>query len=268
YEQASALVRLAVQKGHAEHWVGGLLPRSGSPRRVAWSAKAVANDDPAQALVLVLGHDITELERAQQQAVEAERLAAIGQVMTTLAHESRNALQRAQACLERLAWRLHEHPGELDLLRRAQAAQADLTRLFDEVRNYAAPLQLAIAGCNLADVWREAWQQVRAVYPDRDARLTEQVEADVWCSADRYRLGQVFRNIVENAFAACPGPVRVHVFCQETDCAGRPALQVAVRDNGPGFGAGPYERLFEPFYTTKPAGSGLGLAIAKRFVEA
>src|SRR6185437_2269310 len=106
YDTARALVRQALRQGTAQHWVGTLVPGAGAARRLAWSAKALTGDEGEQSLVLLLGHDITELERAQQQAVEAERLAAIGQVMTTLAHESRNALQRAQACLERLSWRL------------------------------------------------------------------------------------------------------------------------------------------------------------------
>ena len=58
------------------------------------------DDGPA---ILAVGQDITFLKQAQERALQAERLAAIGQMVTGLAHESRNALQRIQACLEMLA---------------------------------------------------------------------------------------------------------------------------------------------------------------------
>src|SRR5262249_17356732 len=63
------------------------------------------------------------LKEAQQKALQAERLAAIGQMVAGLAHESRNALQRSEACLERLSWRLQDQPDALDLVRRVQKAQ-------------------------------------------------------------------------------------------------------------------------------------------------
>ena len=60
--------------------------------------------------LLIVGHDITELKAAQERALQSERLAAIGQMVAGLAHESRNALQRSQACLEMLALQLEDRP--------------------------------------------------------------------------------------------------------------------------------------------------------------
>jgi signal transduction histidine kinase len=233
-----------------------------------WSATALTGDPEDLAAVLLLGHDITELAEAQRQALQAERLAAIGQVTASLAHESRNAVQRTQACLERLSWRLKD-PGELDLVARARAAQHELTRFFDEIRTYAAPLRLDVSACSLADAWREAWQQVLAVHPQRAAALYEACEgADLCCRADCFRMVQVFRNIFDNSLAACTDPMRVEVVAEEVVWNGGPALRLVVRDNGPGLGPGPHERLFEPFVTTRPHGSGLGLAIARRLIAA
>jgi signal transduction histidine kinase len=58
------------------------------------------------------------------------------------------------------------------------------------------------------------------------------------------------------------------VRCTEARLGDRPALCVAVRDNGPGLNAEQRRRIFEPFFTTKTKGTGLGMAIAKRIVEA
>src|SRR5205807_769541 len=98
-------------------------------------------------------NDVTDLQVAQQRAVQTERLAAIGQMAAGLAHESRNCLQRSQACLTILGLRLADRPEALKLLGRAQKAQDDLHRLYEEVREYAAPLRLEMQRCQLADVW-------------------------------------------------------------------------------------------------------------------
>jgi PAS domain S-box-containing protein len=266
---ARAMHRDALTLGTGPPGVHALVTRDGGRRVVAWSARSLALTPPGAVAILLLGHDITELQEAQRQALRAERLAAIGQVFTSLAHESRNALQRGQACLERLAWRLQDRPEALDLVARACQAQDHLLRLYEDVRHVAAPLPLDYGRCDLAGVWREVWDGLTSAGPPRDTRLREETAGvDLGCDADRFRLAQVFRNILENALAACPDPVRVTVSCRATDLGGRPALEVAVRDNGPGLSAEQRRRIFEPFFTTKVKGTGLGMAIAKRIVEA
>jgi PAS domain S-box-containing protein len=244
-----------------------LRTRAGGDRLVAWAAKPQLGAQGEVLTVLAVGHDITELHEAQQQALRLERLAAIGQVSAGLAHESRNALQRGQACLERLRWKLHGQPEALDLLARAQQAQHDLLRLYEDVREYAAPVAVEPAPCDLAAVWRRAWADVLGLLPGRDAKLREEA-AECWVRGDAFRLGQVFRNLFENSVTASPGPVRVTLTCGPADLNGRPVVRVAVRDDGPGLSEEQKRRVFEPFFTTKVKGTGLGLAIVKRIVEA
>ena len=210
-----------------------------------------------------------ELVHSQEKALRAERLAAIGQTVTALAHEGRNALQRIAANLSRLEMRQEGRPDELALTGRAQQALGDLERLFDDVRTYAAPVRVDRKACDLSAVWRQAWAQLAPRHAQRDARIEEEAgRTSLECDADPFRLGQVFTNLFANALEACPDPVRVTVACREAELQGRPALRVSVRDNGPGFPAELRARAFEPFQTTKPTGTGLGLAITKRLVEA
>jgi PAS domain S-box-containing protein len=210
-----------------------------------------------------------ELVRSQERQLRAERLAVIGQTVTALAHEGRNALQRATACLARLVLRLQGQPEALDLVGRGQQALDDLERLFDDVRTYAAPVRLDYQACDVGRAWRQAWADVTARHAGRDAQLAEQSDvAGLECEADPFRLSQVFTNLFTNALEACPDPVRVAVSCRDSLLGERPALQISVRDNGPGFPEGQRRRPFEPFQTTKPTGTGLGLAITNRLVEA
>jgi signal transduction histidine kinase len=193
---------------------------------------------------------VTQLQEAQEHALQAERLAAIGQVAAGLAHESRNALQRSQACLSILNLRLKGQPEALDLLDRAQKAQDDLHRLFDGVRAYAAPIRLEPAPCNLADIWREARDELTPL-EKRVLDLREETGgADLRCAADPFHLKRVFRNVLENALAAAPEPVGIVITCTAAQLRGKEAVRVSVRDNGPGFPSDHRDKLFEPFFTT------------------
>src|SRR4029077_2783817 len=96
--------------------------RDGTHRWIAWNVRHLLHyeDGPA---ILKVGQDITYLKQAQEQALQAERLAAIGQMVAGLAHESRNALQRSQACLEMLALEVKKQPKALELIGRLRDAQ-------------------------------------------------------------------------------------------------------------------------------------------------
>lgn len=217
-----------------------------------------------------LMHDTTAVKEAQERALQAERLAAIGQMVAGLTHESRNVLQRTQACLEMLALDLRDRPESLDLIRRIQSAQDSLHHLLDDVRNYAAPIRLICRARSLANAWRDAWAHLEPTRRGRAASLRDEIPdpASLVTVADGARLEQVFRNILENSLAACPDPVEITVTTSPAELAGQPAVRIAVRDNGPGLSAEQRTRIFEPFYTTKTHGTGLGMAIATRIVQA
>jgi len=245
-----------------------VLCRDGSRRRMAWNARYLADyeDGPA---ILKVGQDITFLQQAEERALQAERLAAIGEVVTGLAHESRNALQRSQACLEMLALAVRDRPEALDLINRIQKAQDHLHCLYEDVRSYAAPIKLEKHPCDLGAVWREAWAHLESARKGKQAVLREVVDGvDLRCVADPFRLEQVLRNILDNALAACPPPVVIEVRAAAAQLHGQPAVRVAIRDNGPGIGSEQRPKIFDPFFTTKAKGTGLGMAIAKRIVEA
>jgi signal transduction histidine kinase len=241
--------------------------RGGKERSIAWTARAVEGKNDT-AIVLV-GHDLTELEEAQRQALQAERLAAIGSTAAGLAHEARNALQRSQSCLSLLALRLKDNAEAMDLIGRIQSAQDDLHRLYEDVREYAAPLRLDRVPCDLCEVWRQAWDDVSYRPGFRGAVLhEEECGVPLKCVADPFHLKRVFRNIFDNSLAAGTDPLQIRVHCSEVWLGQRSAVRVSLRDNGPGFPEGHSDELFEPFYTTKPRGTGLGLSICRRIVEA
>jgi hypothetical protein len=266
---ANAAEAQRILAGHPTHgYENQVLRQDGTRRWIVWNAHSLPDYEGGPA-ILGVGQDITKLKLAQEKALQSERLAAIGQMVTGLAHESGNALARSQACLEMLALEVEDRPEAADLIARIQKAQDHLRHLYEEVRSYAAPLKLERETWDLAGIWWQAWSNLAMLRQGRDATLTEQTDGvDLECSVDQFRLEQVFRNVLENSLAACHDPTRIEVQARAATLDGRPAVRLAIRDNGPGLSAEQKQRIFEPFYTTKTKGTGLGMAIAKRIVEA
>ena len=207
------------------------------------------------------------LHRTRQKIVQSERLAAIGQMMAGLAHESRNALQRSKACLEMLALEVEDRPSSLDLVARIQRAQDHLTMLYEEVRQYAAPINLKREACDVGESWRETWADLAHLHSAKNLRLCEHREIDLCCQLDRFAIGQVWRNVLENAIHVSAERGKITVRCAEAAIDGRAAVRIGIADEGPGMTADQRTRIFEPFFTTKAKGTGLGMAIAHRIIS-
>lgn len=250
-------------RGH----VNAIVTKSGEHRMIAWSARVLHDADDIREGVLSIGNDITELKQAENQLIAQERLAAIGQMVTGLAHESRNALQRARACLDVLG--LDAEDESKELIRRTETALFELQRLYEEVRNYAAPLKLERSKCDMIKLCRETWKFIEDVRANKSVHLRIACDADsAVCTCDRGRMQQVLRNIFENALAVAPDDSEVTVRCRQAIDGGRPMLQLTICDEGPGFTKEQAAQIFTPFYTTKTKGTGLGMAITQRIVDA
>ena len=214
--------------------------------------------------------DITERKATEERILQAERLNAIAQMVTGMAHESRNALQRSQACLDVLSLKVQDRPEVHDLIARIQKAQDHLHHLYEEVRIYASPIKLDRQYCDLGEILEAAWQDlVSGQTRKKTVTLTSQQGGDRRCSVDPVAMRRVFFNVLENSLAVSSDPGEISVLWdRRLPTEGDSQLVIVLRDNGPGLSPEQQNKIFEPFYTTKTQGTGLGMAIARRIVEA
>ncbi len=223
-------------------------------------------------LFLASARDVTERRNTQDRLLRAERLAAVEEAMKGLAHESRNALQRSQATLERLGLRFQDHPEALALIpegpgsiREIQSAQDHVQHLYEEVRSYAEPIRLRLRRCDLAEILEDLWSGLSQRWEGRDASFRRKTHCrDVVCEVDGDSLALIFRHILENSLSACSDPVEIVASFLAAEIGGRPALEVSLLDNGPGLTAEAKRRVFEPFFTSKARGTGLGMVQTRR----
>ncbi|MFV0442989.1 MAG: PAS domain S-box protein [Planctomycetaceae bacterium] len=250
--------------------VNTFLTSTGRELLIAWSACRLTDSSGQVTGILAIGNDITALKAAEARLIQSERLAAIGQMVTGLAHESRNALQRATASLEMLQLDLPPRQDSMRQVTQINSALDELRRLYEEVRAYAAPIHLDYRNCNLAELHRNAWDYLEPLHAGRNVSLRLDFAAGTMaaCQCDRERIVQVARNILENALAVAPEGSEIVVQGGQCLLHEFPAFRTTIRDAGPGMTPEQQARVFEPFFTTKSKGTGLGMAIVRRVVEA
>ncbi len=254
-----------------------LRPHGGPPRRVRWLARRFMSipgiaeppgppSSPSDPLVLCVGQDITDLTEAQRQLVRQERLAAIGQTMTGLAHESRNAFQRSQAALETLSLELEDRPVAVQLIERIQRAHDHLLHLYEEVLQFARPVRLELHQIHVEQLVQQTWDHLLTLSAAKQLRLAIQGSAPP-ISADPFAVEQILRNVLENAIHASDPEAVVEITVEPTWIGHLAATRIVIRDFGKGIPKAYLERIFEPFFTTRSRGTGLGLPIARRLAE-
>jgi signal transduction histidine kinase len=201
--------------------------------------------------------------------IQAERLSAILQMVNGLAHESRNALQRAQSCLDLLELGLGDDEEQRRIAARIRLALSDLHQNYEGVKEYASPIVLTKSRTDLRQLCQTVFDELTGSLVKSHASLS--FASGPPCGnamVDPARMRIVFRNLFGNSIAAGGNDAEIDIRCQEAVLRDQPAIEMHIRDYGGGMDPSMESRLFEPFATTKQHGTGLGLAVCHRVITA
>jgi signal transduction histidine kinase len=220
--------------------------------------------------------DETRLRVLENSARRAESLAALGEMAAGIAHEVRNPLTSLRGCAQELA-EVATRSGRQDDAQLARVIVSESDRLarivgdFLELSRMRPPLRTQV---DLGPVLREITTLTNS-RPDLPAGLEVMVDLAVDCPpvyADPDQIRQVLLNLVANALEALHGrPAgRLRLAAApagEDNPLDHKAVRLLVTDNGIGIPAEQMERVFTPFWSTKPQGTGLGLSLVSRILR-
>jgi signal transduction histidine kinase len=206
--------------------------------------------------------------RLEAAALRHSRLAAMGEMAATLAHEVRNPLGAMELFTGLLLQDLRDAPEPLRLARQVAAGIADLNHLVTNLLEFTRARRAAEAASERVDCAAIADEALRYASDLIDANGISVVRElpEVACVArgDAALLRPALLNLVRNAVQAMPtgGTLTVAV--------GRDANEVAITigDTGPGIPADAQDAIFTPFFTTRAKGTGLGLTVVRELVTA
>lgn len=213
-----------------------------------------------------LGHvkvfqDQSELEALRRQLQQVDRLAAIGEMAATVAHEIRNPLGGIRGFAALLARDIPKEDPRSRLVEKILTGTKGLDKVVTGLLEYTRPIELSLRPSLCADLVDAAIGLV-----DLDGRpiaLTNHVDRTLRVLADPDKMRQVLLNVLLNAVQSIDGPGEVSITASAQDNA----VVIAVSDTGCGISIEHLKQVFSPFFTTKERGTGLGLAVAAKIVE-
>jgi signal transduction histidine kinase len=222
--------------------------------------------------------DLTRVEQLEERERLRDRLAALGEMAAAIAHEVKNPLAGIEVMAGILKRQLTESPDAqnilADIIKEAKMANV----IVQEVLAFVRPLRLQVEDVAVADVVRDAVAMAESHSQKGNIRIRVDVPESLRpIQGDPHQLRQIFTNFVTNAFEAMNGAGTIEITAvalegedESTTAEQMPGAMVliTISDNGPGIPPEVMDRIFSPFFTTKPQGSGLGLAIVRKIVDA
>lgn len=234
---------------------------AGETISVSERTSPVAGDDGRRIGLVKVFQDLTEIESLRERVRRKDRLAAIGEMAATVAHEIRNPLGGIRGFAALLERDLADGDKRKRLVEKILIGTRNLDAVVNELLEYTRPIELRKGSCNLRELV-EAATGLAGIDPDH-ARVINEVDESLTLHADEDRLRQVFLNILINAAQSVAGGGSIRITSSEDG----EEVEIAIADDGAGIAPEHIGRIFSPFFTTKEKGTGLGLAVAAKTVE-
>jgi PAS domain S-box-containing protein len=222
--------------------------------------------------------DLTELRDLEEQARRQDRLAALGQMSATVAHEIRNPLGGIEGFASLLIRDFEPDDPRLRLVQKIQEGSRSLNRIVSELLMFTRPVKLKYQRVEAAELLENVFGFLTEDLQKANIKLHKKfIRKRLALWGDVEQLKQVILNVALNAVQAMPngGVLKVTLKKHEpspsrkfSDHRNGSQIVIAVKDSGPGIQEHEIPLIFNPFYTTKEKGTGLGLAIASKIVEA
>jgi signal transduction histidine kinase len=244
-----------------------------SGRVIGYTLALVRDDDDRVVGASMFFKDLTRVEQLEERERLRDRLAAVGEMAAAIAHEVKNPLGGIEVMAGLLRRKMSDAPDAqlvlTDIIKEAKMANA----IVQEVLEFVRPIRLQVERTRVGEAVQAAVQLAETKARRGDIRVDVRVPHTLpLIQGDQFQLTQLFTNLLTNAYEAMDGRGRVTVTASTIrivdDADAKEAVVVELVDEGPGMPQEVADRVFNPFFTTKPQGTGLGLAIVRKIVDA
>jgi signal transduction histidine kinase len=210
------------------------------------------------------------LKEQMHKMQRTEQLVVVGELAAGLAHEIKNPLAGIKVAMQVLSEEAGLSEEDRGVVKKVAQEVVRLESLMKNFLNFARPAKPQMSGLNvnsLINTILTFYVKSRSFSPDRPngIRIEKDLQPLPDTMADPMQLQQIFLNLILNAVDAMPGGGTLGV---RTAIEKEPDLiRVEISDTGKGISEEHADKIFQPFFTTKPKGTGLGLAISKQLIE-
>lgn len=241
------------------------LTAEGLRLRLGFSVSPLFSEGGDTTGIVITFQDLTHIRALEETSRRQDRLAAIGRMAASIAHEIRNPLAAMRGSIQMLRADMEEESAHTELMEIILRESDRLNRIISDFLNYARPRSIIQSQVDVGQLLRRTFMLLRNSSEIHESHVIEEEapQTPVLVSADSEQLQQVFWNLARNALQSMPdgGTLRGSIRKQR-----RGRLRIAFSDTGRGMSQQQVERLFEPFSSTT-GGTGLGLSIVYQIIR-
>jgi signal transduction histidine kinase len=207
------------------------------------------------------------LREARERLIHGARLATIGEMAATLAHELKGPLVSIGGFARRLEKKLTQGTVESGYAVTIVREVLRLEKMLTDILSYAKKTTICYNHCSIIDILEDALSIVAPTLEEKDIRVVKDLPRKaISFLGDAQQLKQVFINLFLNSHEAMQRGGTIHLSVVPARLNGDRAISIKVADTGGGVPPEVINQIFTPFYTTKENGTGLGLPVANRIV--
>jgi two-component system, NtrC family, sensor histidine kinase PilS len=256
----------ALEKGkNSPRFETNCLTAEGMRLRLGYSISPLSSEAGETTGMVITFQDLTQVRSLEETSRRQDRLAAIGRMAASIAHEIRNPLAAMRGSIQMLRSEMDSDSSQAELMEIILRESDRLNRIITDFLSYARPRSLTQARVDLGDLLHQTFALMRhSPEISTNQSIVEELPAEpIFAEADEGQLKQVFWNLARNALQAMPqgGTLRTTL---ETNSNNR--LRISFTDTGRGMSPDQVEHLFEPFSSTT-GGTGLGLSIVYQIIR-
>jgi PAS domain S-box-containing protein len=248
-----------------DHFETVRLTKSGEAIEVSVTVSPIKNAEGEIVGASKILRDISSRRRIEQSLIQAEKIASVGRMAATIAHEINNPLE----AITNLLYLLRPSVLDSDAIDLLDTAESELSRV-----SHIARQTLGFYRENSSAGYYSISQLLKhaiTVYEPRCAafriKIEQSLESSRKLALRRGEIIQVISNLIANAIYAMPEGGNLNISTLDVN-APRDGVIMTIRDNGVGISAANLPRVFEAFFTTRnTVGTGIGLFVAKQFIE-
>lgn len=238
----------------------------GSTNKIILCSISELTQDVDRKEYIAVMKDITQAKALEEEAKRNEKLSAMGQLASGVAHEIRNPINAIGMIAQRLnkefkpADNLEEYIKITELLR---SEVNRINKIITQFLNYAKPLDLKLDYVNTKNFFGEIYQLFLPQAKQKNIKFIKQGEDNLTVRFDSDLIKQSLMNIIQNAFDAVGenGVVQLKYYKFDN------TLTIEISDNGIGIPSEQQKKIFDLYFTTKKDGNGLGLSIAQKIIH-
>ncbi|MDO9528827.1 MAG: ATP-binding protein [Syntrophales bacterium] len=229
-------------------------------------ATLLEEEDGTFAGYAILFRDLTEIKRLRTEIDRSQRLASIGRLAAGIAHEIRNPLSSIKGFATYFKERYKDVPEDQKIAEIMVQEVERLNRVIGQLLEFARPMNIRLKPTSMRTLIQHSLKMIGGQAGEKNIKINPEISLEMdEALIDPDRINQVLLNLYLNAIEAMDdgGTLSVKLFGDDPGW-----VKIEISDTGVGIQKKDLEKIFDPYFTTKPSGTGLGLAIVHRIIEA